>query len=98
MTPLQLRQLADLIDPQELWRLSGLDRLELSPENKTKLHAAVTIRRYAHHIEDLGRAYEAGMSLLYTPLIESGSSAAVRLVKTPEDHKAWRTTRDDKPR
>ena len=36
MTPEYLNELADLADPNQLWRLSGMDRMDLPPEKRLR--------------------------------------------------------------
>lgn len=84
MTPKYLLLLADLADPHELWRLSGIDQRGLTYEQRLQLDAGVALRRYASHRSELGRALAEGKSVLITPLSENGS--AHKLVDTPADH------------
>lgn len=42
-----LMELADRIDPDELWRRPGLEQLDMPPEQQDRLEAGVNLRRYA---------------------------------------------------
>lgn len=68
MTPEYLRELADLADPDQLWRLKGLDQLALPPEKRHQLDTGVALRRQAEHVRRLQALVGTGMSLLITPL------------------------------
>jgi len=56
VTPEELEQLADRIDHEQLWRLSGMEQDNLTPEQKDRLWAGVNLRRYA---ADRGTVLEA---------------------------------------
>lgn len=84
MTPEYLRDLADLADPEQLWRLPGMKQLDLPPEKRHQLDTGVALRRHAAHIERLRDLLGTGRSLLITPLSLNGS--AIKTVKTPPDH------------
>ena len=43
----KLLELADRIDPEQLWRRAGLDRQRMTPEQQDRLDAGVNLRRYA---------------------------------------------------
>lgn len=43
----RLMELADRIDCDQLWRLSGIDQRNLSQEQRDRLDAGVALRRYA---------------------------------------------------
>lgn len=85
MTPEYLYELADLADPDQLWRLSGADQMQLDDAQKKQLHTGVALRRYAHDIQELLDAYRVGKSILLTRL--GTSRRAVMRVETPENHK-----------
>lgn len=86
MSPEYLHQLADLADPDELWRRGGLNNRALMPEKqRQQLDTGVALRRYARHIDDLRRALSGQCSLLITPLSLSG--AATLFVEIPEKHR-----------
>lgn len=48
MKPEQLEELANRIDHEELWRLSMLDRDNLTQDQRDRLDAGINLRRYAH--------------------------------------------------
>lgn len=58
--PEKIRELADRIDHEQLWRLSGLDQMELPPEKRDRLDAAVYLRRYADDRFTVLKALEEG--------------------------------------
>ena len=84
MTPEYLEQLADLADPHELWRHSGLDQMKFSPQQRLQLDTGVALRRYASHIRRLREMLGTGKSLLITPLSPNGTASM--LVPTPPEH------------
>lgn len=84
MTPTYLLELADIADPEQLWRLPGMKRLELPVEKRRQLDAGVALRRHARHIQQLRGLIGTGRSLLITPLSTNGQ--AIRTVKTPASH------------
>lgn len=88
MSPDYLRQLADLADPDELWKGPILDYLELPEEKRRQLDMGLALRRHASHIETLLDLLEKKRSLLITPL--SSNRTAVRSTRTPADHAALR--------
>lgn len=83
MTPDYLEQLADLADPDKLWRLGAFDQLELPPEKRRQLDTGVALRRYAEHRRRFLNALADQKSLLITPLSSLGSVS--RVVDTPND-------------
>ena len=92
MSPEYLRKLADLADPEELWRTAGLlGRMSMPEEKRQQLDTGVALRRHAEHIERLRRALDEQRSVLITPLSHCGS--AVRMTDTPEDHARLRDKR-----
>jgi hypothetical protein len=88
MTPAYLRKLADVADPDELWRVAGLSALKLPAYKRTQLDMGVALRRYASHIADLNAALVAGKSHLITPI--TPNSYAARMIATPVDHRRLR--------
>lgn len=93
MTPEYLEELANLADPNELWRLAGMDLMELPIEKRRQLDAGVALRRYASHLRNVGRALQEKRSWLITPL---GHSVTARMmVDTPPNHERLR--RDEPP-
>lgn len=56
----KIRELADRIDHEKLWQLSGLDHDELTDEQKDRLWAAVYLRRYADQRFTVAKALEEG--------------------------------------
>jgi hypothetical protein len=90
MTPQYLNELADLADPEGLWKLSGADQLYLPPDKRKQLDTAVALRRYAAHLTTLAGALERKESVLITPLSSCGQ--ATMLVETPPRHRKLRRT------
>lgn len=88
MTPEYLEELAEIADPDQLWKLSGLRQMELPPEKRRQLDTAVALRRYASHRRELNRLMELGLSMLITPL--ERHSSAMKSVETPTDHERLR--------
>jgi hypothetical protein len=88
MTPAYLNELADMVDPDQLWRLPGMKQLELPPEKRRQLDAGVALRRHAAHVERLRGLLKEGRSLLITPL--SDNSSTIKSVATPGDHRKLR--------
>lgn len=84
MTPDYLNKLADLADPDQLWRIPGDLQLDLPPDQRHELDTGVALRRYAAHIRDLNALLGTGKSLLITPLSENGS--AKMTVPAPPNH------------
>ena len=85
MSPEYLMELADLADPDQLWRLPVFDALSLPPEKRRQLDTGVALRRHANHIERLRNLLPLGKSLLITPLSDNG--AAFMTVDPPPKHK-----------
>lgn len=85
MTPEYLEELADLADPDKLWRRAGLDRVDFTPEQKRQVDAGVALRRHASHVRRLRELLDTGKSLLITPLSLNG--AAVMTTPTPDAHR-----------
>jgi len=92
MTPQYLNELADLADPDELWRLGWEAQRDLPPEKRKQLDAGVTLRRYAAHLTTLAGALERKESVLITPLSSCGQ--ATMCVETPPRHRKLRRTDD----
>lgn len=90
MTPEYLRELADLADPDQLWRLSGLDQMGLPPEKRRQLDMGVALRRHASHVEKLRLLLRDCRSLLITPLSLNGSYA-----RSVESEPEWRLRQVD---
>lgn len=84
MTPAYLLDLADIADPDQLWRLPGMQQLELPPEKRRQLDAGVALRRHARDVERLDGLRGKGKSLLLTPLPLHGT--AVATIATPRQH------------
>lgn len=89
MTPEYLRELADMVDYEELWRRPGLERLNglMTPEQIKRLDAGVAIRRHAHHLEELIECAKRDKSLLLTPLSPTGNGVRVSFIATPRSHR-----------
>lgn len=85
MKPEYLEELAQRADPNNLWRLSGIDQRDrLTPDQRKQLDTAVALRRYASHLEELQGCLNEHRSLLITPL--SLNSSARKSVETPPYH------------
>lgn len=91
MTPEYLEELADLADPGQLWRLRGLDQLDLPADKRRQLDAGVALRRHASHVRQLDALRKEGRSLLLTPLSLGGT--AIMAVDTPPEHARLRQDR-----
>lgn len=85
MTPEYLYELANLADPEQLWRLPGMQQLELPPEKRRQLDMGVALRRHALHITNVRFLLGSGLSLVITPL--SPNSIAACNIKTPARHR-----------
>lgn len=85
MTPEYLYKLADVADPDKLWRLSVFRQLELKDHEKEQLDIGIAIRRYASYIGELEHALKQKKSLCITPISSNG--VAIMLIETPERHK-----------
>ena len=81
MTPEYLDELADLADPDELWRSSWLDRDGFTSVQRLQLDAGVALRRHASHVRRLRELLDTRNSLLLTPLSLSGTDICI--VPTP---------------
>ena len=85
MSPEYINELADLADPDKLWRRAGIDRDQFTPEQKRQLDAGVALRRHAAHVHRMRELLGTGKSLLLTPLSLSG--ADIRAVPMPPELK-----------
>jgi hypothetical protein len=92
MQPSYLEQLADMVDPDQLWRLPLLDTLALPEDQRQRLDAGVALRRYASHQRDLRHAFTGRCSVLITPLSENGTATA--MIRTPYQHRRLRDRED----
>lgn len=87
MTPEYLRELADIADPDQLWRRGWLAERDFTPAQKRQLDMGVALHRHASDIEAV-RNLPAGKSLLITPLVVGrGLSRRQSALDTPEIHK-----------
>lgn len=84
MSPDYIEELADIADPDKLWRLNWMDQKALPVEKRQQLDSGVALRRHASHLRQLHRLREEGKSLLITPL--SPNSTATISVDPPEKH------------
>lgn len=88
MSPEYLNELADIADPDKLWRFSGLEQRALPVELKRQLDTGVALRRYASRMKELDLAFLEHRSLLETKL---GPSHFARMtVDTPYSHESLR--------
>lgn len=85
MTPEYLQQLADIADPEQLWRLRGMDQMKLPVEKRHQLDAGIALRRYASHIERLDEVAKQRKSLVITPLGHSNATTS-KVMDPPPDH------------
>ena len=76
MTPAYLNELADLADPDKLWRLGAFEQLALPPEKRKQLDAGVALRRHATHTARLEELIGKDESLILTPLSPGGTAVA----------------------
>ncbi len=93
MSPQYLYELADLADPEKLWRLSGIDQRDtLTEAQRKQIDTGVALRRYADYLENLYKAYDQGKSLVLTKI---GPSTYTRsIMPTPEEHQRLRDIRN----
>ena len=82
MTPKYIRELADFVDPDKQWQ-KRWDHPFTDLERKQR-DAGVALRRHAHDLEDLERAFANGKSRIITPL--GPNHTARREIETPPDH------------
>lgn len=85
MTPEYLNELADMADPESLWRLSGINQMKLPEYQRRQLDAGVALRRHADHVRRLNELLNTNKSLVITPLSPGATATAV--IDTPEAHK-----------
>ena len=85
MTPEYLNELADLADPDQLWRLAGFNQMDLPAEKRRQLDAGIALRRHAEYVRRLRELLGTGKSLLLTPLSANGTD--VRTVPMPKEIK-----------
>ncbi len=79
-----LEQLANIADPDQLWKLPALQHLDLPPAKRHQLDTGVALRRHAAHIRQLNALLEQRRSLLITPI--SSNNTAQRSIETTKDH------------
>lgn len=85
MSPEYLNELADLADPDQLWRTAGLlGRQDMPDEKRRQMDMGVALRRHAAHVKQLNDLREKGLSLCITPL--SINSTASMSIKPPPRH------------
>lgn len=85
MHPDYLEDLAYVADPDELWRLSFLEKKNLPPDKLNQLHIGIALRRYANFIRSLNHSGEQGKIVLITAICDNG--VFTEFVETPEKHK-----------
>jgi len=88
MTPEYLDELANIADPDKLWKINVLKQMDLPPEKRRQLDAGVALRRHAAYHRSLNVVLEQQRSLLITPL--SSNSTAQKAVDTPPEHERLR--------
>lgn len=81
MTPEYIEELADIADPQQLWRMSPFDQMALEPEQRAQLDSGVALRRHASDVRQVRALLGKGKSRLTTPLTPNSSHTAV--IDTP---------------
>lgn len=87
MTPEYLEQLADVADPDQLWRLSPFAQQDLPSVKRAQLDMGVALRRHASDVRRLRELLGTGKSVLLTPLSLNGRRLTI--IDTPADVKAW---------
>jgi hypothetical protein len=90
MTPQYLNELADVADPDQLWRLDCFAQMALPTDKRRQLDTGVALRRAAMHEQRLLDVLAERKSLLLTPLSTCGLASAV--VATPAKHVRLRST------
>lgn len=86
--PEYIEELANIADPEMLWRIPPFEQLELPDDKRKQIDAGVALRRHASHIRRLRKLLKEGKSLLITPL--SDNSNAIKIVDTPPEHQVLR--------
>lgn len=81
MTPEYLMELADLADPDQLWRRSGIERRTFTEAQRRQVDTGVALRRHAAHVRRLNDLKGTGHSLLITPLGYMGQR--ITTIETP---------------
>ena len=94
MSPSEIRRLADLADPDQLWRLSVFDQRKLTPAQCDQLRMGVMLRRHADYIQRLQEIYVRRKSLLITPLSPEALHTATKVVDHPPRHDRHYRTED----
>jgi alanyl-tRNA synthetase len=84
MSPDYLMKLADLADPDQLWRRAGLDRADFTELQKQQLDTGVALRRHARHTQEVDEAYQKGLSYCITKLGPSHYTKGA--IPPPENH------------
>lgn len=84
MTPEYVEELADMCDPDQLWRLPALEQLDLPEGRRRQLDAGIALRRHASHVRELRALLGREKALLITPT--SVSSTIVAIVTPPRSH------------
>lgn len=85
MTPEYLEELADLADPDKLWRSNVFERFSFTDEQKRQLNTGIALRRHADHVRRLNALLGTGRSMVITPLSEN--SSAHTTIAVPDKHK-----------
>jgi hypothetical protein len=85
MTPEYLEQLADVADPDQLWRLDPFAQKELPEDKRNQLNMGVALRRHADHVRQLRGLVGTGRSLVITPMGINGQ--AVTSIDAPPQHR-----------
>lgn len=85
MSPEYLCELADIADPEQLWRINPFDQQKLEPIERLRLDTGVALRRYAEIVRQLEALLGTGNSLVLTPLSRNGK--AWMTIPAPDNHK-----------
>ena len=91
MKPEYIEELADIADPDQLWRLGWEKQKALPPERRAQLDMGVALRRHASHLRELNSLLPLRKSLLITPLASNWT--AHLHVDVPAEHEKLRPER-----
>lgn len=87
MTPYEIMKLADLADPDQLWRRNGIEAQGFTPEQRNQMMTGVLLRRHADDVRRIAMLRGRGLSLVITPV--GGNGRAVMTIETPAGHKKF---------
>lgn len=86
VTPEYLELLANVVDPDQLWKRPMFDRNHLPESQRHQLDAGVALRRYAADVRALRSAASQGKSLLLTTFPHALHTRCTAVVDTPASH------------